>query len=231
MPSITAKKSCFRRLNSRLGPTSAWATGLVGSPAKTRSISRAPLLETGALLLERAAFVGDVVHLAAEGVDRVHGVAPLGRQQAHRRIERRAAGLDLGGDVGLQAGLKPLIGVDDRASCGRPLRLAAAHRSPSRCPRSPENRKSRLVGFTRSASGSRRRSSPIMRSARRTMVALSARRRKSFRTPGSCRASVISASVSSRHWRMRLRQSGARELAGAADRPPSHGPTDGPAGT
>ncbi len=55
-------------------------------------------------------------------------------------------------------------------------------------PSSPESRKSRLLGFTRSASGSRLRKAAIMRSARRTIVALSARRRKSFRTSGSWRA-------------------------------------------
>ena len=48
----------------------------------------APFLKPQALVFGVAGFVGDVVDLAAERVDGVHGPALFRRQQAHRPVER-----------------------------------------------------------------------------------------------------------------------------------------------
>ena len=47
----------------------------------------APFVELPAAFVAVAFFVGDVVHRAAKGVDREHGVAALRLQNAHREIE------------------------------------------------------------------------------------------------------------------------------------------------
>ena len=50
----------------------------------------APALQRGKALVARSVAVGDVVDGAAEGVDRVHRLAPRARQDAHGEVERAA---------------------------------------------------------------------------------------------------------------------------------------------
>ena len=102
MPSIMAWNSLAGRSKRAIGSSRASVVGRLGRPANRASISRrqpASCVELGG---DRRVAVGDVVDLAAEGIDRVHRVALGRRQQAHAPVERRAGADDHGAHVRLR---------------------------------------------------------------------------------------------------------------------------------
>src|SRR5689334_10091032 len=137
---------------------------------------RTPRVECRGFLLGRSALiVGDVVHLAAECIDRVHAVAAFPGKKPHRPIERRSGDFDPTANRFAQ---RRLVGdgpetVDSRfGHCRRantPVRNAAA--------------KSPFDSFTRRASGSPLRSRLVNLPARATMTADSQRNPRAA-TPG-----------------------------------------------
>ena len=91
MPSMTERKSSLRRLKAATGPHKARAV----SPARRLAAIdagdlSAPDVQPVPLFLNRGGTVGDIVRLAAERIDRIHRIAPSGRHQPHRPVERRA---------------------------------------------------------------------------------------------------------------------------------------------
>src|SRR5216683_2782534 len=84
IPSITVWKSSRHRVAQRARDEMARVPGI------KRVDLRVPGGECRLLVLGRASIVGDVVELAAEGIDRVHPVAAVFWQEPHRPIERAA---------------------------------------------------------------------------------------------------------------------------------------------
>jgi len=88
MPSMTAWKS------SRLSRKSRTGTTRPACAARDFGIERvdvgAPAVELLEALAARTARVGDVVDLAAKGIDFEHGLALRARQNAHRVVKRAA---------------------------------------------------------------------------------------------------------------------------------------------
>ena len=70
-----------------------------------------PFVKARLLFRQRQIAVGDVVDLAAEGVDREHRIATLRRQQPHRPVERGAGILDDAADFGRGVGFRRGVGV------------------------------------------------------------------------------------------------------------------------
>ena len=83
-----------------LRPRSASArdSGRRGAPFVKRVDLAPPSVQRRQLGFGRVGAVGDVVDLAAKGVDREHGLAPRLGQKAHRPIERGLGRRDLGVD-------------------------------------------------------------------------------------------------------------------------------------
>src|SRR6476661_3833173 len=168
---------------------------------------RTPGVERRGFLLGRGALVvGDVVHLAAECIYRVHAVTAFPGKKPHRPIERSSGGLDPTANRFAQ---RRLVGNGPEAvecrfgHCRRantPVRNAAA--------------KSPFDNFTRRASGSPPRSRPASLPARATMTADSQRNPRAATPGGRSRAVAIRFSVLS-STRSRTRRS-AGLAAGAA---------------
>ena len=120
MPSITARKSSWRRSKRCTAATRTRVTGSVRLAAVEAGDALPPGGQFGQLGGEGALLVGDVVDHAAEGVDRVHGVAPVRRQHAHAAIERGAGGAHDRLDR-VEVGLGGVSGVMHPSPTGIPL--------------------------------------------------------------------------------------------------------------
>ena len=150
---------------------------------------RTPGVECRGFLLGRGALVvGDVVHLAAERIDRVHAVTAFPGQQPHRPIERGSRRLDPPANRLAQRRLvgngPDVVRVSFSVIAGganTPVRNAAA--------------KSPFDSLTRPASGSPRRSRRASLPASATMTADSQRNPRAATPGGRSRAVAISASV------------------------------------
>ncbi len=100
MPSITATEILLPQAEASDRGEQDAGDRIVGGAGIEGVDPRAPGVEPRQPVGERTSLVGDVVDCAAEGIDRIHGGAPVRRQHAHAAIERRAGGahqpLDLG---------------------------------------------------------------------------------------------------------------------------------------
>ena len=92
MPSITVCRWASVRSNSRTSPCSATATGCVGCPAKIERNFAPPPCELGVGHVGVADLVDDVVHFAAERVERRDGAPPRRRQEHEAVVEAGPAG-------------------------------------------------------------------------------------------------------------------------------------------
>ncbi len=125
----------------------------------------APAVQPRLLGGEVAGIVDDVVDDPAEGIDRIHGVAPVRLQHRHAAVEAGAGLADLGGNL---------------VEIGRVGAEGGAHRAPRK--RSAPNMlaaTSPRVSFTRVAIGSPRRRRAARRCDRPTITAVSSRSRRS----------------------------------------------------
>src|SRR6516162_942676 len=154
------------------------------------------------LLGNRLLAVSNVVDFATKGVDCVHRVAAVSRQQAHSPVERSPGGLDSMPDRVAQRVFVQLIGSTER-------RIAHLRNFPD-TPIRKETKKSNLCNLTRLARGSPRRKRRSSLSASSTMTALSQRSPGETTSGGKLRALSISAAVRSR------RPSKTRRKAGLA---------------
>ena len=154
--------------------------------------------ERGKALVARSVAVRDVVDGAAEGVDRVHRLAPRPRQDAHGEVERAA---------GCRQRRRGIVGRSRRRphSCGaarcdlQPGRGSSAGRGRRRRRRERRSAKPGRPRCTRSLKGSRRRRPSARAAASRWMAAISSPRRVSATrqargAPSASRPCVRSAS-------------------------------------
>ena len=186
MPSITARKSSWRRSKRCTAATRTRVTGPSDWPRYRPATRSRQAVSSRQLGGEGAVLVGDVVDHAAEGVDRVHRVAAIRRQHAHAAIERGAGGahdrldrveVGLGGVRAGSCTPSPTRHSLSRAAgegWGGGAVAHANHRSAATALAAA----SPLVSRTRRASGSPRRSRRASRCARPTITAVSSRSRR-----------------------------------------------------
>src|SRR5262249_19723962 len=159
---------------------SAW----LHSGIEARNV-RAPAIQAGNAVVICAAIVGDVVHGAAEGVDLVHRVALLARENSKSAVER-AAGYDrLGGYWRmclLQNAHRPRSGRE-----GFEVRVSRAP-SVSPAPCMPSTNAACFERCTRSRKGSLVSSVAVRRCASLTMAPVSRPSRVSFTARATCAA-------------------------------------------
>src|SRR5207253_9634579 len=142
--------------------------------------------ERGLRLRRRGEIVGDVVDLAAEGIDRIHAVAPVARQQPHRPIERGPGRFDP-----LANGLAQRSVVGDLPDA---IPYRSGHRLRARIPVRNAAAKSFLPSFTRIASPSPRRGRTASRAANATMTADSQQKPRPSTRGGRSPAAAVSPS-------------------------------------
>src|ERR1700730_16057587 len=129
----------------------------------------APYGESGELVLHRPVVIGDVVDLAAEGINRIHPVATILRQQPHGPVERATGRLDPMPDGFAQRVVPQLVGHAVQRRIAHP-------RTPPDTPITKAAKKSDFRSLTRLATGSPRRSRRNSRTASSTMTPHSQRK-------------------------------------------------------
>src|SRR5690349_17983580 len=150
----------------------------------------APARECGELVLHRPLVIGDVVDLAAKGINRVHSVPAFLRQEAHRPVERSLRSLRPLPDRFAQRVSVCLVG--DGVERG-----IAHRRSVLLTPLTKAAAKSDLRSLTRFAKGSPRRSRSSSRAARATITPHSQRSPGAATRGGSPRAFSTRSAVQS----------------------------------
>src|SRR5712671_1968461 len=148
----------------------------------------APYGESGELVLHRPVVIDDVVDLAAEGINRIHPVAAILRQQPHGPVKRGTGRLDPMPDGFAQRVVPQLVGHAVQRRIAHP-------RTPPDTPIMKAAKKSDFRSVTRLATGSPRRSRRSSRSASSTMTPHSQRKPEEATSGGRWRPRSTSAAV------------------------------------